>query len=293
MLTASGLPDGASFETKTATNNSVTGVFRWTPALADAGKTFTASFTATDGQLSDTKTVSIRVVNASPAGVVNAADFRNGPIAADSIASIFGVNLAVRTESARLQPLPLEIAGTTVTINGVQAPLFFVSEAQINFAVPATLEPGPATVIISNPAGFYSFATVRIEPAAPALFTQNSTGTGDAVAVATADGVIFQSPPFDVLVNGRPNILVLFATGIRRAQAANPNDEDGVAEAVTVTIDGKPARTLYAGAQGTFDGLDQLNVEMPASLAGGGLRRVELLVTVNGAPANRVTIQIR
>ncbi|MGH9850401.1 MAG: M36 family metallopeptidase [Blastocatellia bacterium] len=293
MLTASGLPGGANFETKTATNNSVSGVFRWTPAAADAGKTFTATFTATDGQLSDTKIVTINVVNASPLAAVNSANFRTGPLAIDSIASIFGVNLAVRAEGAQSLPLPVDIAGTTVTINGVRTPLFYVSESQINFVVPATLEPGPATIIVSNPAGLYSVGRVEISAAAPALFTRNATGTGDASALATADGVTFQMPPFDVVVNGRPNILVLFATGLRRAQAANPNDEDGVAESVAVTIDGRTARTLYAGAQGTFNGLDQINVEMPASLAGGGLRRVEVVVTVNGVAANRVTIQIR
>ena len=292
-LTASGLPGGANFETKTATNNSVSGVFRWTPTAADAGKTFTATFTASDGQLSATSTVTIRVVNASPLAAVNSADFRAGPIAVDSIASIFGVDLAVRAEGAQSLPLPVDIAGTTVTINGLRALLFYVSESQVNFVVPSTLEPGPATIIVSNAAGLYSAGRVEIAAASPALFTRNATGTGDASALATADGVTFQMPPFDVVVNGRPNILVLFATGLRRASATNPNDENGVAESVTVTIDGRTARTLYAGAQGSFNGLDQINAEMPASLAGGGLRRVEVVVTVNGVAANRVTIQIR
>ncbi|MGH9850978.1 MAG: hypothetical protein ACREBD_14165, partial [Blastocatellia bacterium] len=160
-------------------------------------------------------------------------------------------------------------------------------------AIPASVEPGLATIIVSNPAGSYAAGTVEIAPAAPALFTLNSTGTGDAYALATVDGVNYQSPPFDVLVGGRPNVVVFFATGIRRAPAANPNDENGVAESVAVTIDGRPARVLYAGAQGDFAGLDQLNVEMPAALAGGGPRRVEVVVTVNGVPANRVTIQVR
>ena len=261
-LTASGLPDGANFETRPATNNSVTGLFRWTPTAADEGKTFTVKFTASDGQLSDTKIVTIQVVKASPLAAVNSADFRQGPIAIDSIASIFGVNLAVRTEFAQSSPLPLDLAGTTVTINGVPAQLFFVSERQINFAVPANLEPGPATIIVSNPAGFFSAGSARIALSAPAIFTANSAGTGDAAALATVDGVNYQLPPFDVLVNGRPNILVLFATGVRRAPAANPDDGDGVAEAVTVTIDGKPARTLYAGAQGFLSSLDQMNIEV-------------------------------
>ena len=293
MLTASGLPEGANFDSKTATNNSVTGQFRWTPAAADVGKTFTASFTASDGQLSDTKIVTIRVVNASPLTAVSSADFHQGPLAIDSIASIFGINMAVRTEFAQSGPLPLDLAGTTVTINGIQSQLFFVSDKQINFAVPATLDPGPATIVVSNPAGLYSIGTTQITASAPAIFTANSAGTGEAAALATVDGINYQSPPFDVIVNGKPNILVLFATGVRRAQATDPNDGDGVAESVTVTIDGKTARTFYAGAQGFLTALDQLNIEMPASLAGGGERTVDVILSVNGQMANRVSIRLR
>ncbi len=292
-LTASNLPPGANFTATADTNNSVRGAFRWTPGAGDTGRTFTVSFTAGDGSLSETKQVTIRVVEASRLTAVNSADFHLGPIAADSIASIFGLNLAVRSEAAQGAALPLDLAGTTVTVNGVPAPLFAVSPTQINLAIPASVEPGEATIIVSNPAGSYAAGTVEIAAAAPALFTLNSAGTGDAYALATIDGVNYQSPPFDVLVGGRPNIVVFFATGVRRAPAANPNDENGVAESVTVTIDGRAARVLYAGAQGDFAGLDQLNVEMPAALAGGGPRRVDVVVTVNGVPTNHVTIQVR
>jgi uncharacterized protein (TIGR03437 family) len=292
-LTARGLPPGASFTTVAATNNSVNGRFRWTPAAGDTGKIFNLSFTAGAGQLSETKQVTIRVVEASRLTAVNSADFRLGPIAPDSIASIFGVNLAVRSEVAQGFPLPLDLAGTTVTVNGAPAQLFAVSPGQINFAVPPSVEPGEATIIVSNPAGSYSVGAVEIAAPAPALFTLNSAGTGDAYALATIDGVTYQSQPFDVLLGGRPNIVVFFGTGVRRAPAANPNDDDGVAESVAVTIGDRPARVLYAGAQGDLTGFDQLNVELPASLAGGGQQRVEVVVTVAGVAANRVTIRIR
>jgi uncharacterized protein (TIGR03437 family) len=292
-ITATGLPPGATLTTSAATNNATRGTFRWTPASGDTGRTFAVTFTASDGNLSDTKVVNIRVVTARPLTAVNAADFRAGVLAPDSIAALFGTDLAVRTEAAPDQPLPFELANTTVTINGLRAPLFFVSPSQINFAVPAAIQPGPATIVVSNPAGTFSAGTVQIVPSAPALFTKDQTGRGEAIALATVDGIRFQTAPFDVLVNGRPNILVLFGTGVRRALAANPNDEDGVAEAVSVTIGGRPARVLFAGAQGGFTGFDQINVEMPASLAGGGQRSVEVALAVNGENANRVLIEIK
>ncbi|MGE0126762.1 MAG: M36 family metallopeptidase [Blastocatellales bacterium] len=295
-LTAEGLPGGAVFNAANDTNNAARGGFRWTPQSSDAGANFTVDFTASDGILKDVKSVVIRVVSAAPLTSVNAADFRIGPLAADSIAAAFGANLANRIEIAQSLPLPTQLAGTTLTVNGVPAPLFFVSPTQINFVVPpalALIDPGPAAVIVSSPTGTYSLGNVQIVASAPAIFTADATGKGDAAALATTDGVNFLRQPFDVLINGKPNVLVLFGTGIRRAQAAAPNDDNGVAESVAVTIDGSPARTLYAGAQGSFSGLDQINVEMPPALANTGPRRVEVVVTVNNVAANRVTIQIK
>jgi uncharacterized protein (TIGR03437 family) len=293
-ITAEGLPAGASFTTSNATNNSARGTFRWTPASSDVGQTFTLTFTASDGHGRDIKTVSVRVAEATTFTAVNAASYLPGaPLAADSIAAGFGVKLAVRELSAATLPLPVELAGTTVTVNGVAAPLFYVGPNQINFALPSSLEPGPATIIARSPDGLFALGTVNIVAAAPFIFTADASGRGDAAAQATVDGVTYQLPPFDVTVGGRPNILVLYATGLRHAPAANPGDGNGVAEAASVTIGGQPAAVLYAGAQGQYAGLDQINVELPQSLAGGLVRRVEVVVSVNGVEANRVTILIK
>jgi uncharacterized protein (TIGR03437 family) len=287
-----GLPEGAGFEVINETNNSARGLVRWTPGEFEIGHSYSINFTASDGQLTDVRSVLVRVVSASQLTAVNAADFRPGPMAADSIGAAFGIDLAIRTELARSWPLPLSIAETTVTINGIPAPLFFVSPAQINFLVPPTLDLGAATIVVSNPQGVYAVGRIEIATDSPAIFTADATGIGDAAALATDDGINYQHPPFNVLVNGKPNILVLYGTGFRGANTTTPGDDNGVAESVSITIDGKPARVLYAGAQGGFSGLDQINVEIPATLAGRGLRRVEVMVTVNGVTANRVTIQI-
>src|ERR1039457_5342740 len=66
--------------------------------------------------------------------VVNAASY-DRTIAPDSLATIFGANLARTTASATLDPngqLPTELASTNVEINGVLVPLVYVSPGQIN-----------------------------------------------------------------------------------------------------------------------------------------------------------------
>ncbi len=292
-LTAQGLPAGATFDVTNNGNNQARGLLRWTPQTSDAGRTVALSFTVSDGQLSDVKTVNLRVSSAGPLATVNAADYRGGQLALDSIVAAFGTNLASGIESAQSLPLPQSLAGTTVTVNGTLAPLFFVSPTQLNFLLPPNLELGPAQILVSTAAGNFSLGTVEIVAARPALFTANASGQGDAAAVATADGVTFQNAPFDVTINGRPNVLLLFGTGLRRAFVNTPNASNGVADAVNVTIEGLTARVLFAGAQGGLAGLDQLNVELPAGLAGKGARRVDVIVTVNGSVANRVTVPLK
>src|ERR1035438_7047647 len=74
------------------------------------------------------------IAQSNPIAVVNAASY-DRTIAPDSLATIFGANLARTTASATLDPngqLPTELASTNVEINGILAPLVYVSPGQIN-----------------------------------------------------------------------------------------------------------------------------------------------------------------
>ena len=65
-------------------------------------------------------------------GFVSAASF-GSLVAPGGIASVFGTNLASRTQSASA-PFPLTLGGTSVTMNGITAPVLFVSPGQIKCA---------------------------------------------------------------------------------------------------------------------------------------------------------------
>ena len=73
-------------------------------------------------------------------GTVNAASFSTQPLAAGTIAALFGASLASLTAQATATPLPLGLAGVTLRLEGLAAPLFFVSPSQINFFVPWELQ---------------------------------------------------------------------------------------------------------------------------------------------------------
>src|SRR6266568_1106445 len=77
----------------------------------------------------------------NPQGVVNAASQAPDPdlgmvVAHGEIATILGQNLAPSEASATETPLPTSLAGTSVTVGGILAPLFYVSPGRIEFQVP-------------------------------------------------------------------------------------------------------------------------------------------------------------
>jgi uncharacterized protein (TIGR03437 family) len=295
-ITVEGLPARARFTTNVITNNRTEGTFKWTPTVADIGSSFTLAFTASDGRFSDTRVVTVRVVECSALTLANALGSKEGRLTADSIATAFGANLAIGVKTAESEQLPFELAGTTVTINGIPASVFSVSPDRVDFLVPPTVEPGDATVVIRNPGGNYSIGTAQIVELAPAILAGDAGGSSDTAPLALgngSNGIGLRLPRLERLTGRRPDLLTLYATGIRRARAANPSDKNGVAESVEVMIGGYPARVLYAGAHARLRGLDQIIVEIPAGLAGSGQRQVEVVVSVDGVFADRTVISLK
>jgi uncharacterized protein (TIGR03437 family) len=92
----------------------------------------------------------------------------------------------------------------------------------------------------------------------------------------------FIAVPIDLSSESDQVILVLFGTGIR--------NRDSLAD-VKVAIGGVDCPVEYAGAQGTFVGLDQINVRLLRSLA--GLGEVDVVLKVHDQMANTMKIDIK
>ncbi len=232
--------------------------------------------------------------------VVNAASFTGDAIAPDSLAAVFG---RFQTTEGRLfvatsLPLPTTLGGTRVTVNGQDTRLIMASNAQINMVAPQNIPDGPASVVITSADGTVRAGTINMVRTAAGIFSMRATGQGTAAAVWTTDGVVFQpvlnpdgsERAINAGTRDRPTFLALFTTGLRNAPAANPNDGNGVAEAVTVTIKGVNATATFAGPAPGFAGLDQVNLIIPPELAGSG--SVEIRITVGGRVSNVVTVRI-
>ncbi len=245
------------------------------------------------------------IQNGVPVTSVSAASFVGAPatLATNSIVAAFGTQLAAGTQTALSQPLPTSLGGTTVTINGAPAPLFFVSPGQVNYLIPPGTPPGDAQVVITSTASngdqIISRGQARITAVTPALFTANANGIGAPSAVtgrvnASGQFVFDPNPPFepdpvrpnqflpapiDVGTDARPAFLILFGTGIRNAPAGS----------VRVIIGGVEVPVTPVAAPG-FTGLDQINLQLPVSLRGRGT--VDLSVVASGVSSNPVRVNI-
>lgn len=238
--------------------------------------------------------------NPPPLTTVSAASFRPAAVAGESIVAAFGQGLAAQSQAAPATPLPTTLAGVSVRVRdgaGTErsAPLFFVAPGQINYQVPVGTMVGAATVTVLRENQAIARSGVQVAGAAPGLFTANATGQGAPAAVAIRIGRAgapqyeavaqfdpaqqrFVARPLELGSSGEQLYLALFGTGVRHARAP-----------AVVRIGGIEATALYAGAQGGFTGLDQINVLVPRALAGRG--EVEVTVTTDGRTSNPVRVR--
>ncbi len=190
-------------------------------------------------------------------------------LTASGIASAYGTSLT---------------AGQTVTIADssgqvLEGEVFASTGTQVNFQIPAQTANGLATVRIGTASG-----AVVIEPVAPSLFTANDSGSGLPAALITRvlpDGTQSIAPltsgPVD-FSGGAQVFLTLYGTGIRGTAQAN----------VSCTINKTSMPVSYAGPQGSFDGLDQVNIALPPSLQGSGAAAVS--ITAAARVSNQVSV---
>lgn len=262
---------------------------------------FDSKLTAAIAQISSWPTGDQFPLISSSFSLLHAATYIADSVSPDQFVTIYGNSLAKDTSSAQSLPLPTSLSGASITFvdsagKSFPAPLVYASPTQINLIVPAGVSPGVGKVTLTGASSLT--ATVQIDPVSPGIFTANASGTGVPAALAarySAAGTptpvpVFQCPaayqcapvPLNLGVATDQLVLSLFGTGMRHVSAASN---------VKVTVKGLSVPVLYAGPQGEFAGLDQVNVQIPISLKGAGVSQLQLIV--DGQPSNTVSITIQ
>jgi len=186
------------------------------------------------------------------------------------------------------------VAGTRALFDGVAAPLIYTSEGQVAGVVPYSVAGRSTAQLIVEYQGVASAAiAVPIAAAAPAIFTSNSRGTGQGAILN--ENTTFNGPANPA---GVGSIVVIYATG---EGETDPTGVDGLPSnavfprprlPVTVTIGGRNADVLYAGAAPQLvAGVLQINARIPVGTLPGD---APLTFSVGGvsSPAG-VTVAVR
>ena len=278
---------------------SITDTLANTTAASASSETFTTLRTAVAGEvLRGIAWAPSSISMANTPLILSAASSSVTSIAQGGLAFAMGQNLA--PEGAEiLGPSPTTFDSTSVSIedskgNVTSAPLIFVSPSQVTFQVPSTVAAGTASVTVTAPGSTQTASNVVIAPVAPAVFTVNGNGlvAGYATRIS-ATGTQTVEPAYAVNAQGSFSAapinmgsstdkvyLAIYATGVQAAGIAN----------VTVTVNGVNTPVLYAGNAG-YAGVDQINVLLPATLAGSGTVAVQ--VTASGIAGNTVQVAIQ
>jgi len=281
------------------------GGYSFTWSNVPAG-TYAITATATDanGLVSTSAPITITVHNpvVSTGGVVNGASLANGvAVTPGSLVSIFGSDLAPSGVGAGSIPLPDEISGVSVTMNGVPAPLAYASSKQINAQVPWELwnATGAVPVVVTRNGVPSPPESVQVSAFSPAIFTLES-GVGQAVAI-NADGSLAEpenSIPGSAAHPAKPgDTITIYATGLG---AVTPPAQDGhnssdelrkTVTTPTVLVGGAPCTVLFSGLSPQFVGVNQLNVTItPGAPAGDA---VPLQIQIGGVTSgDKVTIAV-
>jgi uncharacterized protein (TIGR03437 family) len=241
---------------------------------------------------------SLKVTESSPSNglpsiqsVANAASFTQS-FAPGGILSIFGTQLAAATAGAVGLPLPTMLAGMTVTFNGYPAALYYVSPTQLNVQIPYEVAPGSANLRVNNN-GESAFDMIAVGAAGPAIFTTNAGGTGQGSILDLSNQLVDASNP----ATPGTTYLQIYCIGLGAVSnqpadggAAPSNPLASTSAEAQVTIGDVPATAIFTGLAPGYEGLYQVDVQVPATVTPNAT--VPLTLSIGGVTSNTVTIAV-
>jgi uncharacterized protein (TIGR03437 family) len=237
-------------------------------------------------------------------GVVNGASFAAGAaVAAGSIVSVFGEELAAGMEQVAQLPLPTTLNGSTLRFNGtVAAPQYYQGPGQMNIQVPWELAGEAQATLRAEAAGETSEAiAVSLAAYAPGLFSKGEGGAGQGAILISGTGLLAATEGAIAGVASRAvrrgEYIEVYATGMgpvtNRPATGGPASGVNLSHTTTpatATIGGENAAVIFAGLAPGFVGLFQVNMQVPQSAPSGAA--VEVQVSIGGAASNGVTIAV-
>ena len=205
-------------------------------------------------------------------------------------ASIFGSNLASQNCAASQAPLPLDLCGVEVAVNGQPTHLLFVGPGQINVHFPAGLAVGPGTVTVTHNAVASNVFAIVIQSHAPGI-SSSQPPLGDFFRSRGNFSVATQSNPAEP-----GEIVISFLTGLGETNPAvgsgqlPPNSPLAVTVLTpTVLVDGDASAVFFSGLTPSSVGWYQVNFALSPLLRPG---LYDVTVMIGGHSSNTVKIAV-
>lgn len=261
--------------------NSSTGLYSgtWTPRTSGSQVTVTTTVTpaAASTRISGAVVPDIAPVLAPNATLHIFTPEVGAPLAPGAIVQINGSSLATQTVAATAIPLPANLAGTSVMIGGLQAPLFSVSPGQLTAQIPFELAPGqPYQVIVNNNGALSTPESIQTIAATPGIASlpsgyANAQHVSDGSAIT--DASLARPGEFIVIyLAGMGPTTVPVASGVGSPFSPLAQTVD----APTITLNSEPVSFLFSGLTPGLVGLYQIDLQVPADAPNG-----DLLLVVN------------
>jgi uncharacterized protein (TIGR03437 family) len=202
----------------------------------------------------------------------------NGTAAPGSMITVFGSNLAAKTNLATGSPVDFINSGVTASVNGVPAPVLFASPGQLNIQVPYAAGIGPAVLSINNN-GQVAGALFQVAASAPGIFADEQGSliphtTVKAGAVAT------------LYLTGAGEV----APALKTAYSPTAANQVKAVLPVSVTVAGVQAFVQSASLAANQLGTLQVSFIVPPDTPSGP-QPVIVTVGKSASPAANVTVQ--
>ncbi len=237
-------------------------------------------------------------------GINNAASLDPSQLsAAAGIGTLYGLNFSAGTLLTSTVPWPTNLGGLNLQINGVLAPLLYVTPQQIGFQFPAEvtgLSKVTAQVALNGVSS--AVQTISLNPFSPGIFSMTQTGSGQGAVLIAGTATLAAAPgsvPGQVCQPvAKSGFIAIFSTGLGPVENPPANGAAGGADPLsktvtlpTLTVGGVDAEVLFSGLAPFLVGVYQVNAKIPVTAPSGNA--VPLTLRIAGAASNTVTIAIQ
>ncbi len=215
-------------------------------------------------------------------GVANAASYTQ-VFAPGMLLYVAGTELGTVDQIASAVPFLGFMGDVSATINGLEAPLYYVSPTQLDIQIPYEVAAGPATLIVTSLGQAAAFK-FTVGAAAPGIFAATD---GSLVPTASAS----RGGALAMYITGQGAVSPAVATGAAPSSTTPLSQLPAPVLPVTVTVGGITAPLRFVGIPPGLVGVTQINFDIPQNAPTGPQPLVVKVGTVSSAPVTITVVQ--